>query len=118
MAENFVLNFGGIPGAPLGISGGGDIGDMRSRLLEILSGVERLRTVESNVEGDVGNLELYVKEVAAVCKQLFHLTGENLEQEPLRFAHMADAVGGGLGILVEVKGDLRRSSWSTRFSSS
>ncbi len=70
---------------------------MSSRLLEILSGVERLKAVENNVEGDVGNLELYVKEAAAACEQLFHLMGENVEHEPLRLARMATAVGGGTG---------------------
>jgi hypothetical protein len=86
-----------MPGAPPGTTGGGDFGEMSSRLLEIFSGVERLKAVEENVEGNVGNLELCIKDVGAVCKQLFHFMGKNLEQEPLRFARVATAVAGGTG---------------------
>ncbi len=37
---------------------------MISRLLEILSGVERLTSVEKSVEGDLIDVELYVKAIA------------------------------------------------------
>ncbi len=59
---------------------GQSIGEMSTRLLEILAGVEKVKVVENSVEGDVSNVKTYLKEVATVCKQMFHLVGENLEQ--------------------------------------
>ncbi len=70
---------------------------MSSRLLEIVAGVERLKVVENTVEGDVGNLEVCITEVATLCKQLFHPMGKDLEQEPLRFMSMLSASGRGGG---------------------
>ncbi len=97
-ADNLVLNLRGMSAAPPGMAGRAEVGEMSSRLLEILSGVERLRTVESMVEAEVGNLEVYIKEVVAVCKQFIHLVGKNLVQEPLCFARMITAVGGSAGV--------------------
>ncbi len=54
--------------------------------------------VESSVEAYVGNLERYIKEVATVTKQLFHIIGKTFEQERFRFISMITAAcGGGTG---------------------
>ncbi len=70
---------------------------MRTSLLEILAGVERLKVVENTVEGEVGDVEMYIKEAATACAQLFNLTGKNLEQERLRFMAILLASGEGCG---------------------
>ncbi len=73
------------------------VGEMSTKLLEILVGVEKMKVVENKVAVGVGNMELYVKEVAAVCKQLFHPMGNTLEQEPLSLMAMLAASGGESG---------------------
>ena len=74
---------------------GSDVGEMSSRLIEILAGVEKLAHIEAEVETDVGNLEAYIKESATTCRKLFYIIGETMEQEPLRFMSMFAASGTG-----------------------
>ena len=79
---------------PPGLSS--SVGEMSSRLVEILAGVEGLTNIEAKVETDVGNLEAYIKESAKISRRLFHIIGKTIEQEPLRFMNMfaASSVSG------------------------
>jgi hypothetical protein len=79
---------------PPGISS--SVGEMSSRLVEILAGVEGLTSIEAKVEHDVANLEVYIKESARISRMLFHIIGKTIEQEPLRFMNMfaASSVSG------------------------
>ena len=78
---------------PLGFGSG--VGEMSSRLMEILAGVEKLTHIEAEEGTDVGNLEAYIKESATTCRKLFYIIGKTMEQEPLRFMSMFAASGAG-----------------------
>ena len=74
---------------------GSGVGEMSSRLMDILAGVKQLAKIEAEVETDVGNLEACIKESATTCRKLFHIIGKTMEQEPLRFMSMFAASGAG-----------------------
>ena len=59
---------------------GSSVGEMSSRLMDILAGMEQLAKIEAEVETDVGNLEAYIKESATTCRKLFYIIGKTMEQ--------------------------------------
>jgi hypothetical protein len=75
------------------------MGDVTARLVNILTAADKMKQVEETVEKGVGNLELCIKEVEVICKDMFHIMGKSLEQELLRFIDMIRAAGssGGVG---------------------
>ena len=62
---------------------GTSVGEMSSRLMDILAGIEQLAKIEAEVETDAKNLEKYIKASATTCRNLFQVIGKIMEQEPL-----------------------------------
>ncbi len=62
-------------------------------------GIQKLRLIKENVENDQPNIERNVKELTAVCEDMFRPTGAMFEQEHLRLINMLVATGvvGGAG---------------------
>ena len=87
-------------GVPPGLGGFGEVGEARMNFHKMVKGMSRLKEIVDNVEGDQLNTEKYVKELGAVCMEMFRATGAMFEQEHLRFINMFSATrssGGGGG---------------------
>ncbi len=73
----------GVGGVPPGLGGigFGEVRQARSWFNGMEAGMERLREIEDHVESDAMNAERHIKELAAVCKDMFRATGAMFEQE-------------------------------------
>ena len=85
----------GPTGGPPGLEGFGEVGEARINFNRMSKGMARLQEISENVEADQLNVELYVKELTNVVKEMFLSTGSMFQQELLRFFGLLAATGGG-----------------------
>ncbi len=62
------------------VAGGfANVGQARVCFSRMSAGMERLTQIEENVENDQLNVEKYVKDLTAVCREMFKATGAIFE---------------------------------------